>query len=66
MLWVVGIDGCGSYMYTLVLDAESYGVFIYPMCNNIMCANLCFILSLFRTSCLILWDSLVLSDQLWL
>ena len=59
VLWLVGVDGGGDYMYTLVLDAEPYGVFLYPMCVYILLAHLCFFLQLLRTSSLILWDNRV-------
>lgn len=41
---MVGIDGDGDYRYTLVLDVESYGVYLYSMCSHILSADICFIL----------------------
>jgi hypothetical protein len=64
ILWLFGVDGCCDYMYTIVLDAKSYGVSLYPMCIHIVCANLCFFLQLSRTSSLTLWDNRALSAQL--
>ena len=44
VLWVVRVDGDCDYMCTLVLDAESYGVYLYSMCSNILSADICFFL----------------------
>ena len=60
---MVGADGNSHYMYTLVLDAESYGVYLYSMCSHILSTNVCFFLQLFRTSSLRREDSQELSGQ---
>ena len=31
-----GTYGCDDYVYTIVLDVNQYGVFLYSMCNDIM------------------------------